>query len=483
MDRYWSGDPSAGVDVALKPSNYLVLDLIGAALVHVLGPHAAFRFLSVIIAIVPGVGLYTLLRTIAPTVRGWATVGLLLGINRYFLVGYLNYQLGLGLAFFWLALFWHFKTRPSWSRFIGLAALGVALSQVHLSSIAFLVIVVACDAVADARQAHGKGGMRAALSGALLPIATLAVPLLVAVLTPSGRVGGSGLRVFEFRTPARKVVQFVAPFFTLSMTQSAMLLIGYAASLATFLWFVCRPGRWNRHLLTVAVLLACYAAFPLRIHGTYDLDVRFLIPAFLLAFIARTPDEGGDQVARRGLVVPLFACLLQSGLVTIESHRMDRDLRVLHRSLQQIPPGKKVLEVVAERPDFGVPYYNHFSSWYVIEKKGQVSGTYSASSAPYMEHFRFIKPIRYEPELGWRLVGQPPRIDPLRLAQTYDYVVLIGDDPATIAEIMRGAQIVERNGRVTLFEVARPRAAGARPDIPTGWDLEAGQDATLGHSD
>ena len=79
---------------------------------------------------------------------------MLLGINRYFLMGFLNYQLGLGSLLLWLALYWRFKPRLNVARISPLTAFGVVVSQIHLSSIAILVLVVGSDALVDAIDAR-----------------------------------------------------------------------------------------------------------------------------------------------------------------------------------------------------------------------------------------------------------------------------------------------------------------------------------------
>ncbi len=397
INRYWAGDPAAGVVIVPRPSNYLIADMMGAALVHLIGPRTALKLVAVILSLLPGVGLYTLLRTVAPVLRGWALVGLLLGINRYFLLGFLNYQLALGLLLLWLAMYWGFKPRLNMVRIAALAAFGVFLSQVHLSSIAILVIVVGSDALVDAIRVGRRWRCKEALSSILMPLSTLTIPLLVVASTPSGTAGSASAstyhHVLQFRSPIRKCLQIVGPFFTLSALESAILVLGYFASAGTFLWFVCRPGRWNRTILAVAALLFCFAIFPVSIRGTYDVDVRFLLPAYFLIFASRTPIGTGDELSRKGLLVPMLACLLHDGSVGLECGRIDEELSRCYEVLQRIPTGQTVLEIVVQEPPFGVPIYEHFAQWYIVEKNGASPGHSARRQCPISSTFALQTPF------------------------------------------------------------------------------------------
>jgi hypothetical protein len=461
MDRFWSGDALAGMRFVPRPSNYLIPDLMGAALVHLFGFQFAFRSMAMATSLLPGVGLYALLRVVAPQLRGWALVGLLLGINRYFLTGYINYQLGLGLVFLWLALYWRFKSRPSPVRVAWLMAFGLLVSQVHLSSVAVLTIVVGWDAVADAIVAGRTDGIKAALSTLYFPASTLTFPFLAAALTPSG---WSHVAPFAsslvFRGPLQKCRQIIGPFFTLSALQSMLLACGYAVSVATFAGFVCRPGKWNRNILAVASLFLCFAVFPVSISGTYDVDVRFLLPAYLLVFISRTPRGTRLVLGGKGLVVPFVACLLVDGAVAIESRAIAAELLRYDAVLEQIPPRQTVLDVVTQPPHFGVPIYKHFAHWEVVKKSARLPGTFGSPHYPYFEHFRLVDPVEYEPDLGWQSVGKPV-IDPVKLSETYDFVVVVGEDKAILAQLERVASVVVRRYPVTLLRVMKDAGTNA----------------------
>jgi hypothetical protein len=454
LSRYFAGDPTAGVVLQPRLSNYLVVDLLGAALVRLGGELFAYKLMAVLLAVLPGIGLYALLASTRPALRGWAMVGLLLGINRYYLTGYLNYQFALGLIFLWLAMYWRVKRAPSPSSVAGLVIFGLLASQVHLSSIAVLSIVVGCDALCDAVTIQRRGRPADAIRAFALPLAALGLPFIVAAMTPSGSTGAEDISPYLWRSPLKKVVQVVGPFYSLSWFESAVQLIGYLGCVTVYVGVSCRPGRWNRHLIAVVLLLVCFAVFPVSIHGTYDVDVRFLLPAYLLLFISRNRTDRRTSYSRFELVVPLVACLAHCSAVAVESRMIDRELSSYYAILQELPAEKTILDVVVRKPHFGVPIYKHFAKWYVIGQRGRVPELFGSPQSPFFEHFRLTNPVPYEPDLGW-LARQQTKVDAKRLRETYDYILLVGEDKDTEAELAKAANIAKHTGQINLLSVQK----------------------------
>ena len=135
-----------------------------------------------------------------------------------------------------------------------------------------------------------------------------------------------------------------------------------------------------------------------------------------------------------------------------------------HEILQRIPPGQTILEVVVQKPHFGVPIYEHFAHWYIVEKNGRVSGTFGSPTWPYYEHFRLTDPIRYHPNMGW-LVKDKPKVDPGRMMETYNFAMLIGEDQGVLAELKRVGRVVEHRYPITLLEISGFHHEPGRRDL------------------
>ena len=106
MERAFFHTPVEFISVRLLPTPYIALDLLGVGLVHLFGPGAALRILGLAALIAPAVGMWVLLRAVAPQYRGWACVGALLGFNSFLLAGFLSYVVGVGLTLAWLGVWW-----------------------------------------------------------------------------------------------------------------------------------------------------------------------------------------------------------------------------------------------------------------------------------------------------------------------------------------------------------------------------------------
>jgi len=113
--RIWFGDPPGYVVMHWVPTSYIAGDLVGALFVHFIGAVATLRLINFASLTLLPLGMYALLLHTAPAQRGWALVGVLFGFASHFLYGFLNYSVGLGLVFCWLALWYPRRESASWT--------------------------------------------------------------------------------------------------------------------------------------------------------------------------------------------------------------------------------------------------------------------------------------------------------------------------------------------------------------------------------
>jgi hypothetical protein len=139
MERAWFGQPAPWTIVRLVPTPYIGVDLVGVALVHLLGPTVTLRVMALVAFTLPPIGMYVLLRVTAPAQRGWALVGVLCGFSWWYLTGGFNFSIGLGLLCLALALWWGHRGTNNWPTRVLLATLPALLLLVHLfSALTFL---------------------------------------------------------------------------------------------------------------------------------------------------------------------------------------------------------------------------------------------------------------------------------------------------------------------------------------------------------
>ena len=181
MEQYWFGTPPDYVEVSLRPSSYIGLDLMGVALVHFFSVQIAAKVLALLSVLAPGIGMYLLLCATCPERRGWALVGVLLGFNRYFFLGFFNYTIGIGLLLIWLAAYRRIKARPTLLSLIALGVCGIVLAVVHLSTIIILAVIVAASCLFSTYITWRAVERTAHIRSALVALITLGPALLIFV--------------------------------------------------------------------------------------------------------------------------------------------------------------------------------------------------------------------------------------------------------------------------------------------------------------
>ncbi len=449
MERYWFGNAPDYVEVTLRPSNFLGLDLIGVALVHLFNAGVAAKVIALMAGLSPGIGLYLLLRSVSPERRGWALVGVMLGFNYYYFWGYSNYVIGVGLVMAWLALFFRHKAQPSRLSLVGLVVSALLLAVVHLSSVLLVAIIVGAYCLHSAWPFWREPG-KTALRSSILTIVTTLGPALLLFLVMSLMGGSSGRGATKFRPPLAKVRALLMPFITLSTITAATLGGGYVASLSAFVWGNRRALKCDGAVLASLFLLGFFAIFPVAAKGTYDLDVRFLLPAFLLPFAVASSEEQASRTS--WLFVPFVLCLINDAAVYRETRTIDRSLTEYAQVLDRIPSGKNVLPLVCDKSRRGVSIYRHFAQWRTIKNQGRVASLFSAPGTPYYEHFKLSGKPLYYPGVHWGLTEFPP-LNPEALAQDYDYIVQIGENKQASTLIEPHASLAFTSGIFKVYHI------------------------------
>jgi hypothetical protein len=484
--RAWAGAAPAWVDVRLAPASYVALDLAGAALVGAAGAAAAAKALAVAGAAALPLGMRRLLGAVAPAERGWAVAGVLLAFSAFYLSSFLSYAVGTGAAFAWLAAWWPRRAGAGPAARAGLALGMAALFLVHPVAPPVALVVVGVEFLCAARAAFA--GPPAARRAALLP--RLAV--LAACLAGFGLAWGAGaladptrhapaiadpvapdppIPALAFRSPARKALALAAPFYGLSLAQGALLAAAYAAALA--LW-VRRQGRAAlRHPLALAALalLALYLVWPVSTYEARGIDVRWLLPAYLLPFCAVGPRGAGARApGTRALAAVAALAVLHAGVVFAAGRRVDRDLDAYDRALARLPAGARVLPLVTPTRRHGarVAPFRHHAMWHVVRGRGRVAGLFAADGlyddGYAFSHMAYVRERSrvYYPDESWGAARVPP-LPWARIRRDFDVVIHAGDpDPRVLAALRAHARELYREGDVTVYAVA-PAPAGARP--------------------
>jgi hypothetical protein len=269
----------------------------------------------------------------------------------------------------------------------------------------------------------------------------------------------------EFRALGDKLRHLLTPFYSFSGRQCAVMAGGYLAALLVFLLAYRRALRPGPLGLSALAFLALYFGFPVAVGGTYDLDVRFLLPALLLPFCAE--GAAGEAPGRKWWLLPWAACLLNFAFVIGPVRSIDRELTSYRAALDGLPKGSAVLPLVCDDGRHGrIRPYRYFAHWHLIERQGRVPGTFAGPEFTFYDHFRRTGPPLYQPELDWGTTDFAP-LDWEQIAAQYQYVIQAGEGPRAAALIAERARPVARVGDVTVYRVEPATSSAAAVSLAT----------------
>ena len=452
MAHAWTGHGAPYVRLHAIPSPYLGLDLVGAALATVLSPEMTLRVTAVLVVTAIPIGFYLLLRAVNRENTGWALVGVLVGFGFFTHVGFMNYTIGIGIALAWLAAWWPHRAALSPARFAGLS-LGIVVAYLfHLSAPLIVLVVIWLDMLLHWRDGRWKGVLG-------ITLVLVAFFLVQAALTP---IVAPGTHKFtHFGDAWSKIRNLFTPFYVFGYGQAIVATATYALALGLFLRTNPRPSLKTTWGLSVLAFLALYLIFPANLPGAGYLDMRWLVPALLLPFVLAGREAKAPSLS--AVMALLVACLVNTVILARSDHAIDHELDDYAAALNQLPPAKNVLPLVADDLRWGprVLPYRHFAFWYQIERGGREPGLFGWPKESFMPYFEETGSL-YDPQ-GWdggRVEGREP-LDWERILAQYDYVIVAGPDPRVRQEVSAHTQVAYSVGEISVYAVPTRPSPGA----------------------
>jgi hypothetical protein len=452
MARAWSGHGVPYIQLHPIPSPYLGLDLVGATLALFLSPAMTLRVMSVLVVAAVPVGFYLLLRAVGRANTGWALVGVPVGFGFFAHVGFMSYNVGLSVAMIWLAAWWPYRAALSRARLAALSAGIIGCYLVHLSAPLIVLVVIWIDMLLNWRDPRWKN--------VLIITATLGVFLVLQTsLAPHGDSSG----VTAYGTPWSKIRNVFTPFYVYSYGQAIVAIAAYILALVLFRRTNPRSRWLNTWGLASAGFFLLYLIFPANIPGAGYLDMRWLLPAFLLPFLI-AGREG--RPANTGVLLTLLAASVLNSLILARSMRsIDGELGNYAAALDRLPPGQSIFPIVADDMRWGprVLPFRHFAFWYAIDRNGRVPALFNyageGDNAPKLSFMPYFeeKTHLYPPPPGWTggLSREHRALDWLAISTEYDYVIVAGPDARMRSEVGAHTREAYDVGDVAVFKVER----------------------------
>jgi hypothetical protein len=446
------------------------MDLIGQAVLRVLSPSVGGRLLLAGSLLAPLIGVALHARAAFGRWTWWSLGVGAIAYNGIFILGFMNFMLGLGVALAGAAA-WRVLRRRGWDAAAAIsgAVIGLCAFFCHLLGFGFFALLIGAQEADELLRAWRER----ALSARRLLAAAARIALAL----------GPGAALYGFTHHATqhgdilwwswpgKLVQWLVPFmiYDLWLTiPTAIVVIGVAVLTWRRAWRA--PGV----SLALAGLLVLYLVSPFAVAGGTFVDSRLPLMAALLLFAGITPRVSPRAAA---VIAALFAAIIvgRAGLVAYNWLGRASDLVELRADLAHIPPGSNILpartaidETRSDRFGRVLPNYSrlddHLAALALIERH---------AFWPLLFADPNQQPVAVRPPydqiaapLGWStpwpyLFNAPPTAIQVRLSPylrdwraRFDYVLVVGPRPPRVPT-PPGLTLIRAGDESSLYRVNR----------------------------
>lgn len=318
----------------------LAIDGLGLTLLRVLPVHVAGRVLLGTILLLNLAGVLALHRAWFGRRALWPLAGALVAYNSGFLLGFLNWQIGSGLAMLLAAAWVRWRQRHRRLALAGAMLGAVALFFCHLAAVgAFLILIASAELTgAPCRREWWRR---------LAVVLGIAAPPLLLTLATDLRTAPAAT---HWVSPTLKLAQLASPFVNyipwLDYGAAALVYGGITLGWRRGWCRVARPAG-----LAVAGCALAYAPMPFDLHGTSFVDTRLALLLGWLSFAATDWTDAPRRVARAVLAIAAGLFLLRMTVLAEAWWGQRRDLAELRSAIAPVPPGASVLLRSIARPD------------------------------------------------------------------------------------------------------------------------------------
>lgn len=347
----------------------IAIDLILPRMMLIFGPFTAGRILLAFCLLLPATGAIALGFAYFKRRALWQLAAGFAACNTLFLMGFMNYQIALGMAM-WAAAAWimYRESRPVAT--VVLASLFTPIIFFfHLFGLCFYALLVGSYELSVLLERRAQNTLD--LLYAAKRVGMFAIPMVVPVLLYAS-------------SPLEKVdipPVWHHPFQKLYLALDSV--IGYSIpfdlllipALLAFLIFcvINRRARTSKAALIAATTLACvYAVAPWAYKGVHFVDARLPVMIGFLFFAGFIPRFLNSR--ERYIAVAFFALLFvaRTAIITAVWHNSQRDLTDLRHVIEPVTPGSRVL--VADVTPADNPAWNKIMP--MSRRIPNVSGTY-----------------------------------------------------------------------------------------------------------
>jgi hypothetical protein len=391
------------------------IDLLAVIMIPLFGYEIVGRIFVAAAILLPGIGGALLWRVLHGRFHWWQISFALLAWNMGLVMGFLNFEIGLGVALLAIAADPFLARRGGAIATIARAALAGLLLLIHVFAFVFYAALFAGLILGpEFRSLARRGALIGAGKSLLIIAGTLALPALAILLaSPSlpGRQTDANLLTIwsDFQAGfgqilAAPVAKFRLAFVGIDAYAGWLDALTFA-TIALPIIFSAISKRLTAHagmLLAAGGLFACYFVFPPFLAGTAWVDRRFAFMALQVLALALRPDLP-VQSARVLATLLLAVSLLRTSAIGWIWHERQGDVAALSRALADVPAGAAILPLEHEASKNVAPI-----------------GRYTALGEPTYRHLAALA-------LPWRRAFTPTLFaargkQPVRILQPWDEI-------------------------------------------------------------
>lgn len=329
----------------------IFIDLVAVAAkglvpVSIVGP--AMLILALLL---PGIGIATLAQHVHGRVTWWHLLCVILGWSQVFLLGFVNFQISLGLALLGAAAVGRLSHRSRTASMIVSVMFGGVLLVAHPFGLLLYAGLVGGLAMgADWTSSKGSREILRGIQRAI--VACMPLVLLVGLfwlLAPHpGDHQAGPPEATQWQSPwlIGNPAILVSPFKTYHAHADLMFVAAFAVPVVVAML----QGRLRRHgglLLSATVLAVASLFMPSHYLGTGFIDIRLPLMLWTTLAVALLPDIAA--IGSRAVMATIMAMVVlfarAEGIGRIWLHRRS-DLVAMDRVLARIPAGATVLPLV-----------------------------------------------------------------------------------------------------------------------------------------
>ena len=397
----------------------LAMDLIVPVLGRMVGLETAGKLFLSAILILQFTGTLALHRAVHRTWSAWPLVVGLLLFNPFFLLGFVNYLFGLGIAL-WLSALWILlRDKPiAWFAFPP-AALGLFFMHLMPFGI-YLVTIGAYEVGLVLRDRINITGIRRRAA----QIASQALPALAVFLSVSPtRGGGAGALFSELGSKVdsfRYMFSNYLPYLDFKLTYLPVLLLLIVGLL------IGRLKIDRRMLLPIGAMVLIYFAMPnnlLTAGGAYR---RLSVPIALLLVASTALDIRQCKVVTALALVIGGIFLARVAVLERVWLTQDQDLAELRQMLEVLPKGARLVPLFFFPGDVLVDYRTHFPSMAVIDRSAFIPSMFADEHQQPMLFSQRAMNIMHREVPSKTLFSRGSAPDWRSLTEEYDYILVSG---------------------------------------------------------